>query len=68
MPGTTTFAAMVSPNNPIAGFNKPAGATVTSGVPTIAFLLQQLQEGEDVEIGFAGIVPGQNAAGEFRDG
>jgi hypothetical protein len=64
-PGTTTFAMMLSPNNPIGAFNKPASATVTSGVPTTAFLLQQLQEGEDVEIGFAGIVPGQNAPANF---
>jgi hypothetical protein len=64
-PGSTSFAAQVSPNNPIGAFTTNANATVQSAVPTIAFLLAQLQAGEDVEIGFAGIIPGQNAPANF---
>jgi hypothetical protein len=64
-PGSTSFVAQVSPNNPIGGFTQNANATVMSKVPTVAFLLSQLQMGEDVEIGFAGIIPGQNAPANF---
>jgi hypothetical protein len=49
-PGTTTFAGMTDED----ASSWASGDLVTRGIPTTAFLLSELQDGEDVEIGLGG--------------